>query len=786
MMRRRMLASDIGRADSLVRAYRCASPRPARYRFLGGARKLRGLGQVDLHQARHARLAHGHAAELRRRFHGALVVRDHDELHLARHLLHHLAEAPDVGLVERRVHLVEQAERRRVQPEDRRYERHGRQRLLAAREQRDVRDALARRARHDRDAGVEQVVADKLEVGVAAAEQAREELADARVDAIERLLEARARLAVDLLDRALERIQRLGQVLVLRVEVVLALGLLAEFLDRGQVHGLEPPHLLAQVLELRLPGRRVGAFGQLGLQRLGREPERGDVLDQGLGAQARALLAQARGAQRLVLGGELGFDAVALYVQLPQCQVGGVERGTGLDQRLVDEQALLDVGRALSLEARHGLAAGLELLRDLAAARRQRGALGLQALQSLSQRDERRALGFQFDLEPVHGGLGLARLHARFLATLQELPALGVERAAALFELRHARDRLLEARARLARLAVDLAQPRFELGTLLGDAGDAGRERLHPALLALNLAGELGQAPLAHVEIALCVVARGFGREQVVLALRKIVAGARDPRHEIVALGRERMKLALARQHAELRLVAAHDAHPARTEPFAARRDHGFPRREARGDGARLVQRLGDAHAREQADQRSGPAHLRRQRARRTGRAGLVRVEREVGVVDAREFAGVRVRIVDHGAVEQAAQHGLDRTLPAVGHFQHLAGATRAAKPERLEPVLRDAALLSERRVLQRLEGREPAAHRLELATKARQSGLDRASRGLGLLEGLLPRRVLRAEPLQVLLVPGQRAGAVLRLGRCALGLRTASLLAELLQAPRR
>src|SRR3546814_3930864 len=106
--------------------------------------------------------------------------------------------AADVGLVERRVDLVEQAERRRVELEDREHQRHGGHRLLAAREQRNVRHALAGRPRHDRDAGVEQVLAGEFEVGMAAAEQARIDLLHARVDPVEGVLEAAAGLAVDL------------------------------------------------------------------------------------------------------------------------------------------------------------------------------------------------------------------------------------------------------------------------------------------------------------------------------------------------------------------------------------------------------------------------------------------------------------------------------------------------------------------------------------------------------------------------------------------------------------
>jgi hypothetical protein len=79
-----------------------------------------------------------------------------------------------------------------------------------------------------------------------AAEEAREQLLDARVDAIECFLEALARFLVDLADRAFERFERGREVGELRVEVGLALGLLVEFLDRREVDGLEPPDLLIE------------------------------------------------------------------------------------------------------------------------------------------------------------------------------------------------------------------------------------------------------------------------------------------------------------------------------------------------------------------------------------------------------------------------------------------------------------------------------------------------------------------------------------------------------------
>ena len=90
-----------------------------------------------------------------------------------------------------------------------------------------------------------------------AAEQAREFLLQAGVHLLEGLLEARAGLFVDLAHRLLERAQRIRQVGVLAVQVFLALGLLLELIDRGEIHLAQPRHVGTHGAELVLPARRV-------------------------------------------------------------------------------------------------------------------------------------------------------------------------------------------------------------------------------------------------------------------------------------------------------------------------------------------------------------------------------------------------------------------------------------------------------------------------------------------------------------------------------------------------
>src|SRR4029077_5225264 len=73
----------------------------------------------------------------------ALLVRDDDELRPIGELPQERAEAADVRVVESGLDLVQQVERTRPSKEQREQERDRPERLLAAGEQREARDALA-------------------------------------------------------------------------------------------------------------------------------------------------------------------------------------------------------------------------------------------------------------------------------------------------------------------------------------------------------------------------------------------------------------------------------------------------------------------------------------------------------------------------------------------------------------------------------------------------------------------------------------------------------------------
>src|SRR5260370_674038 len=95
-------------------------------------------------------------------------------------------EPVDVGVVERRVDLVQDADRRRVCQEGGEEQGEGGQRLLAARQQRQGLQLLARRARHDFEPGGERVViVDQTQLRLAAAEQLCEKLHEVAVELLE-------------------------------------------------------------------------------------------------------------------------------------------------------------------------------------------------------------------------------------------------------------------------------------------------------------------------------------------------------------------------------------------------------------------------------------------------------------------------------------------------------------------------------------------------------------------------------------------------------------------------
>lgn len=177
-----------------------ASPETLRRGFFGVA----GLGavgvlvQADGDQFGDAGLFHGDAVETVGEFHGALVVRDENELRVLGHLANQIVEAIDVRVVEWGIDFVEQTERAGPNEEHGEDHCHGGERFFAAGEERHALQLLAGGLRHDFDPRFEQVgFVGEDELRLAAAEELGEELLEALVDRVERVAEAFAADAID-------------------------------------------------------------------------------------------------------------------------------------------------------------------------------------------------------------------------------------------------------------------------------------------------------------------------------------------------------------------------------------------------------------------------------------------------------------------------------------------------------------------------------------------------------------------------------------------------------------
>ena len=118
------------------------------------------------------------------------------------HRVEQVAEAFDIGVVQGRVDFVEHADRRGVGEEQREDQRDRGQRLLAAREQCQRLEALARGLGEDLEPGLERIVRiDQREMRLPALEQPGEQAAEMGVDRLEGGAQPLAALAVEIADR---------------------------------------------------------------------------------------------------------------------------------------------------------------------------------------------------------------------------------------------------------------------------------------------------------------------------------------------------------------------------------------------------------------------------------------------------------------------------------------------------------------------------------------------------------------------------------------------------------
>ena len=180
---------------------------------------------------------------------GARVVRNDDELGSRLELLQHRHIAPDIRVVERRVNLVEKAERAGLGEEDAEQQREGDERPLSAGQQVDALRALAARRRVDLDVAVERKVGVcQPQFALAAAEEREKDVAEILLYFHERREEQFARRNIDFADRLLQCTLGLGKIRALPLQEVEALLLLGVFLNRERIDQAKCVDLRAHIV----------------------------------------------------------------------------------------------------------------------------------------------------------------------------------------------------------------------------------------------------------------------------------------------------------------------------------------------------------------------------------------------------------------------------------------------------------------------------------------------------------------------------------------------------------
>src|SRR6185436_1242965 len=505
------------------------------------------------------------------------------------HVLDGLAEAPDVVVVERRVDLVQQTERRRIELEDREHERHRGQRLLAARQLVDRAVPLARRTRHDRNARVEDVLAGQLQVSVTAAEQFREALLQTGIDAVERVLEARARLAVDLADRRFERFERVGQILELAVQVFLALGLVLELVDGREVHLPEALDLAGDFREIRLPGGHVRFRRHLLIHRGELELRSFELLQQRLAPDLELLRRHAHVFETGTRDLDCTFRVDAALIERAHASFSSLDCRTSTGELLLDLHPPLQRFFQRCRQRLQRCFAFCQLARQLVAPLLQLFELIAQPLEACRNRLQRRALRLDLDrhfLRTIAIGLRLRALERQVLAQLftllLQLDARGLE-------LRHLVDAFLQSLTCFrdgAGTALVIPLQFLGLGAdALHSFGGLLRLRAQRAHLRVRIASDTMQTVdlfLERVATLLMFGEPGARIDELGLGLRALLFGVGDD----VA---QSAHFFLATDDARMHVLVATDAQPLAPDPHAVTRND----RLAAQQGAALFQRFG-------------------------------------------------------------------------------------------------------------------------------------------------------------------------------------------------
>ena len=213
------------------------------------------LSQIEHQHFGNALLLHGHAVQDIGGLHGAAAVGDDDELGLIAHPAQILCKAADIGIIQSGFDLVQDAERCRVDGQDRKIDADGHQRLLAAGKGFQILDDFARRCHLNANAAGKHIAFIlQHKAGFAAAKQLGKDAAEIFVDGPEAVGEDLLHLAGQAGDHPRQLVPAALHIGHLSAQGIVPLPDLLIFLNGADVHIAQRPDLIAQIGHLRPQG----------------------------------------------------------------------------------------------------------------------------------------------------------------------------------------------------------------------------------------------------------------------------------------------------------------------------------------------------------------------------------------------------------------------------------------------------------------------------------------------------------------------------------------------------
>ena len=177
------------------------------------------------------------------------------------HFIQQIAEPRDIGIIQRRIDLIEHTDRRRIGQKYRKDQRQGGQRLLAPGQQRQGAEFLARRLAHDFKPGLKRIITfHHHQIGLTAAKKVLEQKAKVAVDLFKGGQQPLAAFAVKAGNTVAQGFDRLFQIILFLGQFLMLLLYLFGIFFGPKVHSAQCIALPSQPDHISFYCRRRGHF----------------------------------------------------------------------------------------------------------------------------------------------------------------------------------------------------------------------------------------------------------------------------------------------------------------------------------------------------------------------------------------------------------------------------------------------------------------------------------------------------------------------------------------------